>query len=166
MVSKFYNMKNKATIISICISISFLFGCKTPSSTVAGNYNYKTECLENKRNGTIVLKAWGKGTNKKEAISQAKKNALEALLFQGTLDGKPNCDTKPLVTEVNAYERNKAYFDVFFSDKGDYLNFIENDTSEKGAAIIPSENKITIGIVVTVLQSKLKEKMVHDLIIK
>lgn len=159
-------MKNKAAIISFCICISFLFGCKTPSKSVAGNYNYKTECIDNKLNGIIVLKAWGKGINKKEAISQAKKNALEALLFQGILDGKPNCDTKPLVTEVNAYERNQAYFDAFFSEKGDYLNFIDSDTSKKNAVIIPSENKITIGIVVTVLQSKLKEKMVQDQIIK
>ncbi|OOV16823.1 hypothetical protein BXU10_17810 [Flavobacterium sp. LM4] len=52
-------------------------------------------------------------------------------MFQGILDGKPNCNTKPLVTEVNAYEKNKAYFDDFFSDKGIYLNFIDADKSEK-----------------------------------
>lgn len=159
-------MKRKAVIISFSISMSLLFGCKPFSTSVAGNYNYKTECLDNKLNGTIVLKAWGKGDNKNEAISQAKKNALEAILFQGILDGKPNCDTKPLVTEVNAYEKNKAYFDDFFSDKGIYLNFIDADTSEKNAVIIPSANKTTIGIVITVLQSNLKEKLVQDQIIK
>ena len=57
-------------------------------------------------------------------------------------------------------------FDDFFSDKGIYLNFIDADKSEKNAVIIPSANKTTIGIVITVLQSNLKEKLVQDQIIK
>jgi hypothetical protein len=41
-------MKRKAVIISFCISMPLLFGCKPFSTSVAGNYNYKTECLDNK----------------------------------------------------------------------------------------------------------------------
>jgi hypothetical protein len=159
-------MKNKGTIISIGFSLLFFFGCKTPALTVAGNYNYKTECLGSRLDGTLALKAWGNGSNETEALKQAKKNALEAVLFRGILDGKSDCDTKPLLTEVNVQEKNKSYFDAFFSDKGEYVNFIHVEKTDKKTVIMSSGNKITVGLVVTVLKSDLKDRMIRDLITK
>lgn len=159
-------MKKTSTILSICVSILFLFGCKTPDATVAGSYSYKTECVENKLDGTMILKTWGNGFSKREAIRQAKKNAIESVLFKGILDGKPNCDTKPLVTEVNAYEKNKAYFNDFFSERGDYLDFVDQETTYKTPVMKSSEKRTTVSIIVRVMQSELREKLVKDQIIK
>lgn len=155
-------MKKNLTIIFLCFSCILFFGCKTPVASVAGNYIYKTECLGNKLDGTIILKAWGNGKNKTEAVKQAKKNAISAVLFAGITDGIPDCDTKPLLTEVNVQKKYETYFDTFFSDKGDYSNFITSENSKKNSAFKPARNGITIGIVVKILKSELREKMVKD----
>jgi hypothetical protein len=50
-------------------------------------------------------------------------------LFTGIIDGKSDCDNKPL---LRANERKEeAYFDAFFSDKGDYSTFINTEIQKK-----------------------------------
>jgi hypothetical protein len=62
----------KLTIIFLIFCFISIFGCKTPAVSVAGNYIYKTECLGNKLDGTIILKTWGNGKNKTDAIKKLK----------------------------------------------------------------------------------------------
>ena len=47
----------------------------------ASYYNYETECLEDKLDGSFILQAWGKGSDKSEAIDQAKRNVLNDILL-------------------------------------------------------------------------------------
>lgn len=139
-----------------------IFGCKTPAVSVAGNYIYKTECLGSKLDGTIILKAWGNGKNKTDATRQAKKNALESVLFTVITDGKSDCDNKPLLTEVNIQKKQETYFNVFFSDKGDYSNFISAENKKNKTDVKPARNGVTVGIVVKVLKSELERKLITD----
>lgn len=155
-------MKKYPKILFLTFSSILFFACKAPAVSVAGNYIYKIECLGNKLDGTIILKAWGNGKNETEAIKQAQKNAISSVLFIGITDGKLECDSKPLLTEVNVQKKNEPYFDAFFSDKGDYSNFIAFENSKKNSDLKPARNGITIGIVVKILKSELREKMVKD----
>lgn len=159
-------MNKNLTIIFFSFSLILLFGCKTPAAGVAGNYIYKTECLGNKLDGTLVLKAWGNGKDKKEATQQAQKNAIRDVLFTGIIDKKSDCDSKPLLTEVNVQQKNEVYFNTFFSKKGDYSEFISTENSKNKAEVKPARNGITVGLVVKVLKSELKQKMIHDGIVK
>lgn len=159
-------MNKNLTLIFFSFSLILLFGCKTPAAGVAGNYIYKTECLENKLDGTLVLKAWGNGKDKTEAIAQAQKKAIRDVLFAGILDGKSDCGSKPLLTEVNIQQKNEEYFNTFFSKKGDYLDFISTENSKYKAEVKPARNGITVGLVVKVLKSDLKQKMIRDGIAK
>lgn len=152
----------KLTFIFFNFCLMSIFGCRTPAVGVAGNYVYKTECLGNKLDGTIILKTWGNGKNKTDGIKQARKNAIEAVLFSGILDGKSGCDNKPLLTEANIQKKKKTYFDTFFSDKGDYSTFINTENAKKNADVKPARNGVTVGIVVKVLKSELERKMVTD----
>jgi len=68
----------------------------------AGYYNYKTECLGVELDGSQTLKAWGNGRNKADAVEQAKKNAVRDVIFKGIIEGKQDCNQKPLVFEINA----------------------------------------------------------------
>ncbi|MCG9791165.1 hypothetical protein [Flavobacterium algicola] len=155
-------MKKKNRIVFFVFCSLIFFGCKTPSVNIAGNYIYKTECLGNNLDGTIILKAWGNGVNKKEAIKQAKKNALESVLFTVITDGKSECDNKPLLAEVNIQKKQETYFNVFFSDKGDYSAFISAETKQNKTDVKPARNGVTVGIVAKVLKSDLEKKMITD----
>jgi hypothetical protein len=155
-------MKKNLTIIFFIFCCLIFFGCKTTAVNGAGNYIYKTECLGNKLDGTIILKAWGNGNNKKEAIKQAEKNAIESVLFTVITDGKADCDNKPLLTEVNIQKKQETYFNVFFSDKGDYSNFISAENKKNKIDVKPARNGVTVGIVVKVLKSELDRKLITD----
>lgn len=71
--------------------------------------------------GIIYLTSNGYGKKKKEAIEEAKRNALKAVLF----DGIPGSKLKrPLVNQPGARNANRAYFDAFFAKGGRYTQFV------------------------------------------
>lgn len=114
-------MKKYITILGVLVLI---FSCQSQKN-IAGNYTYKTECAGDADNGHFLLKAWGKGVNKREAIENAHKNALKDVLFSGVFTGDPACARNAMLTEVNALEKNKAFFEKFFAPNGDYKDFIK-----------------------------------------
>lgn len=114
-------MKKYITILGVLVLI---FSCQSQKN-IAGNYTYKTECTGDADNGQFLLKAWGKGVNKKEAIENAHKNALKDVLFSGVFTGDAACDRNAMLTEVNAMEKHKAFFEKFFARNGDYKDFIK-----------------------------------------
>ena len=113
-------MKIITTIVLILFCVTSIFAQKK----IAGNYGYKTECLGVELDGSQTVKAWGNGRNRLDAVEQAKKNALRDVLFFGLLEGKQECQQKPLIFEVNAQDKYEDYFNKFFADGGEYKNFI------------------------------------------
>lgn len=155
-------MKKRNVVLFLFFLLTLATGCKSPLTGVAGNYDYKTECLGNELDGSITVKSWGFGNNEEEAIQQAKINAVKDVLFSGIYEGKSDCGRIPLMTEVNAYKKNEIYFNDFFSNRGDYSDFVKVESSKKDIAIKPARNGITVGLVVKILKSDLKEKMIKD----
>ncbi len=156
------------------ILVVFIFplfiGCSSPQKNIAGNYTYKTECLGLELDGSQTLKAWGNGRNRLDAVEQAKKNAVNEVLFNGIYEGKQDCDKRPLLLEVNARQNHDDYFNLFFADGGEYKNYVslkderifqKVSRDRKGA-----RESVTHGIVVRVLRSELKKKLIQDGIIK
>ena len=145
---------------TIFIVLLTLNSCKT-SNSGAAYYSYKTECLESNLDGTQTVKAWGKGENKTKALEQAKKNALQEIIFQGIRQGSTNCESRPLVPQVNADSKYESYFIKFF--KGDYSKFvsvINVNTSE-----VNNSNTYLVGTTLTIKVADLKQRLFDDNII-
>lgn len=159
-------MKYKLTLIIYLFTLTFIYSQKK----ISGNYIHKTECMGIEHDGSLTLKAWGNGRNRADAVEQAKKNAVRDVLFQSILEGKQDCLKKPLITEVNAEEKYEDYFNKFFTDNGQYLNFISLKAERIGEQIRRDRRKsresVTNGLVVSVLRSELKSKLIADGIIK
>lgn len=159
-------MKLKLTLIICLFSLTFIYSQKK----ISGNYIYKTECMGIEHDGSLTLKTWGNGRNRADAVEQAKKNAVRDVIFQSILEGKQDCLKKPLITEVNAEEKYEDYFNKFFSDGGQYLNFITLKAERIGEQIRRDRRKaresVTNGLLVSVLRSELKSKLIADGIIK
>jgi hypothetical protein len=156
-------------ILAVFIFPLFI-GCSSPQKNIAGNYTYKTECLGLELDGSQTLKAWGNGRNRLDAVEQAKKNAVNEVLFNGIYEGKQDCDKRPILLEVNARQNHDDYFNIFFADGGEYKNYVslkderifqKVSRDRKGA-----RESVTHGIVVRVLRSELKKKLIQDGIIK
>lgn len=149
------------------ITFLLLITTSNAQQKIAGNYIYKTECLGVELDGSQTVKAWGNGKNNADAVEQAKKNAVRDVLFNGIHEGKQECETKPLITEVNAREKYEDYFNNFFTDGGDYKRFISlRDENNEKRDKRKAHKSITKGLVLRVLRSDLKKKLIADGILK
>lgn len=149
------------------ITLLFTLTTALAQQNISGNYIHKTECLGIELDGSQTVKAWGNGKNKSDAVEQAKKNAVHDVLFSGIHEGKQDCETKPLIAEVNAREKYEDYFNNFFTDGGAYKRFISlrdenNEKRDKKRA----HKSVTYGLVLRVLRSDLKKKLIADGILK
>jgi len=137
---------------------------------IAGNYGYKTECMGVELDGSQTVKAWGNGRNRSDAVEQAKKNAVRDIIFFGLIEGKQECKQKPLILEVNAQEKYEDYFNKFFADGGEYKNYIslrdERILDKLDRDRKKGRGSVTNGLILRVLRSEIKEKLIADGIIK
>ena len=166
----FDKMRKTSKVIFVFVLVSFVFcGCN-PQKKISGNYNYKTECLNVELDGSETMKAWGEGRNRWDAIEQARKNAVRDVLFYGVCNGKPDCNCKPILNEVNVKEKYEDYFNAFFVDDGPYQDYVKFKDERIGSKIRRSHRRarqqITQGVVVRVLRYELKKKMIEDGILK
>lgn len=144
----------------VCFAFS---SCKSPS--VEAFYTFETECMGNTMDGAIVLKVWGQGASRADAVTQAKKKAIYDVIFKGVQKGL--CNFKPLLFEVNAEEKHKAYFDNFFSDKGAYNNFLNMDATKMGSGVQKkSKTRDSYALVLKVLRADLEKRLIADNILK
>jgi len=155
-------------VIISCSSI-LLYNCSSQSK-ISGNYTYKTECFGIELDGSQTLKAWGNGRNRFDAIEQAKKNAVRDVLLSGISEGKSDCNSVPILLEVNAKQKHENYFNNFFADGGVYINYVSLKDERIGQKVKRdrklARESVTQGLVVRVLRAELKQKMIADGILK
>jgi hypothetical protein len=116
-----------ARLVVLILMISTWIACSPKLQTQYNNQ--KTVCIGATEDNKQYVKGWGIGDSYETSLKNAKKNALSDVIFSGLTDGSKSCETKPLVSEVNARERYRSFFDAFFQDNGDYKNFISNSNS-------------------------------------
>lgn len=123
-------------------------------------------CMGTELDGSQTLRVLGYGRNKSDAKEQAMKNAVYAVVFSGIRDGAQGCNLRPLVTEVNARERYDEYFNIFFSDNGEYKNYVSlRDTKRRSADRSKDKLGYNYEMTVRVLRSELKERLKRDNVI-
>lgn len=162
-------MKLITSLTGAALALLTLAGCKTPQvidSTYAGS-TFAIECMGTDLDGSQTLRSWGTGKNKAQAMENAKKNAVRAVLFEGINAGTGDCNRKPLIFEVNAEEKYEQYFNRFFADGGAYKAFTSM-TDEKRTSRLKSTNSSieSWGIVVRVDRAALRQRLIDDGIIK
>jgi hypothetical protein len=165
MVFNIIFMKQIFCFKIILFAILLIQSCK-PQKQIAGNYTFKTECLGIEMDGSQTVKAWGNGRNRYDAFEQAKKNAVNDVLFNGINEGKQNCEKRPLVAEVNARQKYDTYFNQFFTDGGEYKNFVSMKDERIGQKVSRdrkgARQSVTHGVIVRVLRAELKQKLIDD----
>ena len=120
--------------------------------------------MDNALDGSVVVRAWGQGSSRSEAMEQAKKNALRDVIFKGLKKGQ--CNFKPLLFEVNAQEKYENYFNHFFGS-GEYTQFLKMDVTKMGSGVkAKSQTRDSYAVVVRILRADLEKKLIADNILK
>lgn len=125
------------------------------------------ECLGVEGDGSQTVRVTGTGKNKADAVEQAMKDAVMAVIFDGIRGGMQGCDSRPLISEMNAHDKYEDYFNIFFMDKGEYSKYV---TTEDRRIFSDSRarNKYfkNIRVTVRVYRSELKARLKADGVIK
>lgn len=159
----------KKTILNIATVTLVMLGMVacSPSKTIGAHYTYEAECMGTELDGSETILAWGTGKNKTDAIEQARKNAVYTVLYKGFSGANKGCSVKPLLLTVNAEEKYQYYFNTFFKDGGEYLNYTSMEDSRRGSIKGEStDRQEKYGVVVRVLRSELKQRLINDNILK
>ena len=123
-------------------------------------------CLGVELDGSQTLRVQGYGRNRSDAKEQAMKNAVWAVIFDGIRDGVEGCDTRPLVTKVNAKERYEDYFNLFFADNGEYKKYVSlRDTKKRSGGKSKDKLGYAYDLTIRVLRAELKARLKADSII-
>ncbi len=154
------------SLLFACTAGITFCACNTTSS-VAAFHTPEVECLGAELDGSQTLRTFGRGNTKKDAIEQARKNAVRAVIFKGIRSGFSECNKLPLIHEVNAEEKYSNYFHAFFKDGGEYTRYVNNEDEKKWSKSKNStKNFVAYTITVRVLRSELEQRLRADRIIK
>lgn len=157
------------TIAYLFCVFLLLAGCRTDKelTSVSAFGNFETVCLKAGHDGSLTVRAWGSGRDRRNAMAQAQKNVVHDIIFRGIQPGNTHADMRPLLTEVNAQEKYLNYFNRFFSTGGEYLEFVsaddENKTSRMKAINMTQSN---YGCVIRVQREALRRKLIADGILR
>lgn len=159
-------MKSRLLLLLAILFCTLCYGQKKSSTVYT---SFETSCLGVDYDGSQTLMAWGEGDNRQDAIENAKKRALHDVIFKGIRSGSGGCNSKPLIFEANAEEKYEQYFFRFFSEGGEFNEFVSWDAADKRAAStqkVKGKALVKCGITVRVLRSELKHRLQTDKIIK
>lgn len=148
----------------ILFSLILLATCKPKDVINLEYFSFETECLGIERDGSQTLRAWGRGKDNKDAIDQAKINALNDVIFNGIRKGNGGCEMIPLVVSANARETHEEYFNRFFGKErlySKYTSYKDGKVREK----YKSNDEVVYSVTLRVERMKLKEKLYQDGII-
>ena len=127
------------------------------------NWKYEIECMGVGVEGTYLIKVWSYSKKTKEAMAQAKKNAIHGVIFKGFLGGVDGCTSqKPLARNSNLFNERKDYFESFFEDNGKFLQFINatNDGSVPVQDVLKIKKRYyKVGVIVSVNKDQLRKEL-------
>lgn len=131
-------------------------------------WKYEIEAVQTGTQGTYLIKVWSYSKKATVATTQAKKNAVHGIIFQG-FTGKPGVPGQKALTNNPNLEIERAdYFDPFFSEGGKYMKFVSS--SSDGAIEAGDVQKVgklyKVGVVVSVNVAALRKDLEDAGIIK
>lgn len=160
-------MKKLISYILFSSIILVFVGCKSKATSITPYHSNGVECMGVELDGSQTLRSTGIGRNKSDAVEQAKKNAIHYVLFKGISKGMQGCDLRPLINEVNAEEKYKEYFNIFFMDKGEYRKYVSAEDARPGSNV---KNKagafVNYIVTVRVLRNELESRLKDDNVLK
>lgn len=156
----------RTALFTFFLVVVSAISAQVPRTT--GAFSHGTECVGVEGDGSQTVKAYGSGRNRLDALEQARKNAVRDVIFNGIRLGKPECEVKPVVSEVNAREKHERYFNTFFADDGPYKEFVSTEDERRAQRVRRGKTRSADGssvshaFVVRVLRNELEQRLISD----
>ena len=153
-------------LAAVCVCTLMFICCATHHHTAY--YDFKTKLIGTEMDGSYTVTAWGRARTALDAFQQAQKQAVYDIVFTGVEPQTSNLTRQlPLLLEVNAKDKYQDYFNNFFMDKGEYVEYCSAIDKKFGSTeYYRSDKQVVCKTTVRVYRSKLKNKLIQDNIIK
>ncbi len=127
---------------------------------------YEVKMVRVAEQGYKFIKVFGVAKSVDKAMDRAMQDAVAACIFTGVPGQSGVGSISSLCGGFSAYEKNKEYFDKFFTT-GAFLNYVRNANSNypSGENNIKFNGKRKVGIYVVVNYDALRKKLEDDKII-
>jgi hypothetical protein len=149
--------------------VSVIYSCHL-NKGVSGFFPVEIDCLGVELDGSQTVLSNGEGRNRIDALEQAKKNAVNAVLFSGFVGNNRGCSVRPLILEIDGRLKNETYFNAFFKDDGEYLKYVLLDDEKIRLKIFRRRQRgrlqVKVSSVVRVDVVNLKKELIKENIIK
>lgn len=142
-------------------------GCKT-NTVINDEYafqQFEVTCLGVDPGGYQMLRSWGQGRSKADAIEQAKRRAVETVIFEGINSGTSECNKRPIVNQANARERYEEYFNAFFREGGAYNKYVTLNETRTSRIKAKNTTLESWSVVVLVNRTALRNRLADDNVI-
>jgi len=94
------------------------------------NKTYQTECVTIETDGYLTIKIWDTKKGKKYKPHQARKDAINAILFSGIAGGN-GCSTQPpILNKTEEQEKFKSIEESFFAKNGKWSMYTRSSATE------------------------------------
>jgi len=167
-------MKKNLTFLSLILffasPITLLAQAQKKANKATDEWRYEVQCMGIGVDGTKLVKVWSYSKKPTIAITQAKKNAVHAMVFQGFAgNSSVGCPTqKPLTNNPALEEQQERFFAEFFAEGGKYMKFVavSGDGSINPEDRIKVGKEYKIGVLVSVMYDQLRKDLESAGIIK
>ena len=158
-------MKKKVNLLLLLLMITTAgWAQKTSVSAYTTN---TIECLGIELDGSQTVRVSGIGRTRADSREQCKKNAVWAVIFKGIQGGIGGCDMRPLLNEPNATDKYQDYFNIFFTDGGEYLKYVSmEDTKKYSQKKAKTKTHANYTYTVRVLRPQLRQRLISDGVLK
>lgn len=156
--------------LAVLILAAASCGTKRETSGVHATMPFAPTVLALNNDGSVVVKVWGTGSTKSQAIDNALQSAVAAAIYDGFREGAGLAGRgplRPLVATANARNKFSYYFEPFFSKGGQYLRYVREDRDNNNSRVESNTSgRIGMAVVAVVERSALRQKLIEDDIIK
>ena len=119
-------MKKFLLLAALILATTLTGAAKKPtkSEQAMQQFRYELECAGNGVQGTYLVRVWTYDKKQKEAQAACARNAVHGVIFKGFAGGDGCIGQKALVPTPGAEMEYEEFFNLFFSDKGEYRKYV------------------------------------------
>lgn len=157
----------KKKLILFLLAVTSVTTGMAQKTSVYAYTNNTLECLGTDLDGSQTIRVSGIGRTRAASREQCRKNAVWAVIFKGVTGGIGNCNLRPLINEPNAAEKYEEYFNIFFTDNGEYLKYCSMEDNKKySQKKAKAKTHANYTYTVRVLRPELRQRLIDDGVLK
>ncbi|MEG1841317.1 MAG: hypothetical protein RRZ83_06655 [Alistipes sp.] len=144
-------------VISLILTVNCFADKQQKADAETNKFRYDIEYAKAAADGMCQVKVWSYSKRARIAADQCRKNAVHGVIFKGyaACDGS-TASQRPLVKSVAVQNEHAEFFEAFFSDTGNYRQFVSAITD--GSMEVKKVGKqYKYGAIVTVSKDQLRK---------